>query len=64
MIKFGTGGWRAEIGKDFQMTNIQLIAQALADRIDIVVNGFRAAIRMEPSASWAFRLHLVIPLVT
>jgi phosphomannomutase len=34
MIKFGTGGWRAEIGKDFQMANIQLIAQALADRIN------------------------------
>lgn len=34
MIKFGTGGWRAEIGKDFQMTNIQLIAQALADRVN------------------------------
>lgn len=33
MIRFGTGGWRAEIGKDFQMANIQLIAQALADRI-------------------------------
>ena len=33
MIKFGTGGWRAEIGKDFQMSNIQLVAQSVADRI-------------------------------
>lgn len=33
MIHFGTGGWRAEIGKDFYMANIQLVAQALADCI-------------------------------
>ncbi len=33
MIRFGTGGWRAEIGKDFYMANIQLIAQALANSI-------------------------------
>lgn len=33
MIRFGTGGWRAEIGKDFYIGNIQLIAQALADYI-------------------------------
>ena len=33
MIKFGTGGWRAEIGRDFQMSNIQLIGQALSERI-------------------------------
>lgn len=33
MIRFGTGGWRAEIGKDFQKENITLIAQALAERI-------------------------------
>ena len=29
MIKFGTGGWRAEIGKDFNMENIQKVAQGL-----------------------------------
>lgn len=29
MIKFGTGGWRAEIGKDFNMENIKKVAQAL-----------------------------------
>lgn len=30
MIKFGTGGWRAEIGKDFNMENIQKVAQGLS----------------------------------
>ncbi len=30
MISFGTGGWRAEIGKDFYVGNIRLVAQALA----------------------------------
>ena len=29
MIRFGTGGWRAEIGKDFNMENIQRVAQGL-----------------------------------
>ena len=29
MIKFGTGGWRAEIGKDFHSDNIKKIAQGL-----------------------------------
>ena len=29
MIKFGTGGWRAEIGKEFTMENIKKIAQGL-----------------------------------
>ena len=29
MIKFGTGGWRAEIGKDFHADNIKKIAQGL-----------------------------------
>ena len=29
MIKFGTGGWRAEIGKDFCIQNVQLIGQGL-----------------------------------
>lgn len=33
MIRFGTGGWRAEIGKDFQIDNIRLVAQAFASRI-------------------------------
>ncbi|MCE5187635.1 MAG: phosphoglucomutase/phosphomannomutase family protein [Eubacteriales bacterium] len=33
MISFGTGGWRAEIGKDFCMSNIQRVAQGLADTL-------------------------------
>lgn len=31
MIYFGTGGWRAKIGQDFYMSNIQLVAQGLAN---------------------------------
>lgn len=33
MIKFGTGGWRAEIGKEFIEENIKLVAQSLSNRI-------------------------------
>ena len=33
MIEFGTGGWRAKIGEEFTKSNIQLLAQALADLI-------------------------------
>ena len=33
MIGFGTGGWRAEIGKDFTMNNVRMVGQALAQRI-------------------------------
>lgn len=33
MIKFGTGGWRAEIGKDFYIGNIQKVAYGLAKMI-------------------------------
>ncbi len=33
MIRFGTGGWRGIIGKDFTYDNICLVAQALADMI-------------------------------
>ncbi len=31
MIRFGTGGWRAEIGKDFHMDNIKKVAQGLCN---------------------------------
>lgn len=31
MIQFGTGGWRAIIGKDFVYDNIISVAQGLAD---------------------------------
>lgn len=30
MIKFGTGGWRAEIGKDFHMDNIKKVAKGIS----------------------------------
>ena len=30
MVKFGTGGWRAEIARDFTEENIRLVAQGLA----------------------------------
>lgn len=33
MINFGTGGWRAEIGKDFIMSNVKLVAQGISDLI-------------------------------
>lgn len=33
MICFGTGGWRAEIGVDFYMANIQRVAQGLANTL-------------------------------
>ncbi|MFI3313350.1 MAG: phosphoglucomutase/phosphomannomutase family protein [Eubacteriales bacterium] len=33
MIEFGTGGWRAEIGKEFHMENVQKVGQAMANRI-------------------------------
>lgn len=59
MIKFGTGGWRAEIGKDFQMDNVQLIAQALADRINDlkqsekpVVIGYDRRFLSDSAAKW------------
>ncbi len=31
MIRFGTGGWRAEIGRDFTEENVRSVAQALCD---------------------------------
>ncbi len=59
MIKFGTGGWRAEIGKDFHMTNIQIIGQALADRINEldeadkpVVIGYDRRFLSDTAAKW------------
>ncbi len=33
MIKFGTGGWRAVIGDEFTKSNIQHLAQALANKM-------------------------------
>lgn len=34
MIKFGTGGWRAIIGDEFIKSNIELLAQSLANEIN------------------------------
>lgn len=33
MIKFGTGGWRAVIGDDFTKANIQILAKAMAKKM-------------------------------
>jgi len=33
MVKFGTGGWRAIIGDEFTKANIQLLAQAMCDKM-------------------------------
>ncbi len=33
MIKFGTGGWRAIIGDDFTKKNIQILAQAVCNKM-------------------------------
>jgi len=33
MIKFGTGGWRAVIGDEFTKANIQLLAQAMCNKM-------------------------------
>ncbi|MDO5114275.1 MAG: phosphoglucomutase/phosphomannomutase family protein [Planctomycetia bacterium] len=59
MIRFGTGGWRAEIGKDFNMENIGLIAQGLSDYINErgdagkpVVIGYDRRFLSDVSARW------------
>ncbi|MBO5657029.1 MAG: phosphoglucomutase/phosphomannomutase family protein, partial [Agathobacter sp.] len=35
MIKFGTGGWRAVIGDEFTKANIQLLAQAMCNKMKV-----------------------------
>ena len=59
MICFGTGGWRAEIGKDFYMANIQLVAQGLAETLVAdgktdkpVVIGFDRRFLSAEAATW------------
>ncbi len=59
MIRFGTGGWRAEIGKDFQIENLQRIGQALADRIrergeqdEPVIIGYDRRFLSDSAAGW------------
>lgn len=59
MIRFGTGGWRAEIGRDFQIDNIRLVAEALAERIlergendKPVVVGYDRRFLSDTAAGW------------
>lgn len=57
MIKFGTGGWRAIIGEDFIKTNLQLLAQGLANKMIKenaceFVMGYDRRFLSEKSAEW------------
>ncbi|MDD4311623.1 MAG: phosphoglucomutase/phosphomannomutase family protein [Eubacteriales bacterium] len=59
MICFGTGGWRAEIGKDFYMANIQRVAQGLMNTLIAdgktdkpVVIGFDRRFLSAEAATW------------
>ena len=63
MICFGTGGWRAEIGKDFYMANIQRVAQGLANRLQTdgqadrpVAIGYDRRFLSAEAATWTARL--------
>lgn len=57
MIKFGTGGWRAIIGEDFTKSNLQLLTQALANKMirenakEFVI-GYDRRFLSEKSAQW------------
>ncbi len=59
MIKFGTGGWRAEIGKDFNMENIQKVAQGLCqymkkkkqDKLPVII-GYDRRFLSDAAAKW------------
>ncbi len=59
MIKFGTGGWRAEIGKDFNMYNIQKISQGICtymkqkkqDKLPIII-GYDRRFLSDSAAKW------------
>jgi len=59
MICFGTGGWRAQIGVDFYMANIQRVAQGLANTLKAdnktdkpVVIGFDRRFLSAEAATW------------
>jgi len=56
-IKFGTDGWRAEIGKDFNFDNLAVLSQAVADYLKVnrkkkasVVVGYDARFLSKESA--------------
>ena len=59
MIKFGTGGWRAEIGKDFNMDNIRKISQGLCtymkrkklDKLPVII-GYDRRFLSDSAAKW------------
>ncbi len=59
MIRFGTGGWRAEIGKDFNMDNIQRVAQGLCnfvkakkqDKLPVII-GYDRRFLSDSAAKW------------
>jgi alpha-D-glucose phosphate-specific phosphoglucomutase len=60
MITFGTGGWRAVIGEDFTKTNVQLLAAALAKKMQDedaaekgIVIGYDRRFLSEEAADWA-----------
>ena len=59
MIKFGTGGWRAVIGDDFNRENVRLVAQGVADLIkkqkkteSPVMIGYDRRFLSESAAKW------------
>ena len=58
MIHFGTGGWRAIIADEFTRANIQLLAQALSEKMlsedahEIVI-GFDRRFLSDVGAQWA-----------
>ncbi len=59
MIRFGTGGWRAIIGDEFIKSNIQLLAQAMADEVNAagrgeegIVLGYDRRFLSDTAAGW------------
>lgn len=59
MIRFGTGGWRAIIGDEFIKSNIQLLAQAMAEEIiaagraeEGIVLGYDRRFLSDTAAGW------------
>ena len=60
MIKFGTGGWRAIIGDEFTKANVQILAQAVADKMitenkakDGMVIGYDRRFLSKEAMQWA-----------
>ncbi len=58
MIKFGTGGWRAIIADEFTKANIQLLSQAVADKMisesaNEIVIGYDRRFMSDIGAKWA-----------